>query len=131
MSTLSKTFTVGQKLSACSIGDRDCIFRAKVIKRTAKRVTLDMEGKIVTVGISEYDGGEICFPLGRYSMAPSFRSLEGDRYPKQEVPQFKDETDDQLFKLAADLLGMDDAIKLVEESFLGVPSNVIQFRRTA
>lgn len=131
MSTQSKTFTVGQKLSACSIGDRDCIFRATVIKRTAKRVTLDLDGKTVTVGICEYDGGEVCYPFGKFSMAPIFRSLEGDRYPAQEIPQFEDETDNQLFKFAVAFFGVNDAIKMAKETGLGGPSNVIPFRRIA
>jgi hypothetical protein len=73
-------FTVGQKLSDRSICNYDCIFRGTVIKRTAKRVTLDLgRGEIKTVGIFiDTNGHEACFPFGRYSMASIFSS--GDKY---------------------------------------------------
>jgi hypothetical protein len=80
-------FTAGQKLSTRSICDSDCIFRATVIKRTAKRVTLDLgRGKIKTVGIFiDYDGHEACYPYGRHSMAAIFSA--GEKFiPEQSEP---------------------------------------------
>jgi hypothetical protein len=73
--TMNK-FYAGQELSTRSIGDSNCVFTATVIKRTAKRVTLDtdMYG-VKTVGVSlDMDGHEMCFPYGRYSMAAIFRA---------------------------------------------------------
>ena len=81
-------FTIGQQLSERSICDHDCIFRATVIRRTAKRVTLDLgRGEIKTVGIFiDMHGNEACYPFGRYSMAAIFSA--GDKYipePGQET----------------------------------------------
>ena len=72
----SGKFFVGQELSAKSICNSDCVFKATVLKRTAKFVTLQMEGEneAVRVGITTTDGVERVWPLGRYSMAPSFRA---------------------------------------------------------
>jgi len=84
--TNQATFTVGQNLSTRSICDHDCIFRATVIKRTAKRITLDLgRGEIKTVGIFiDYNGHEACFPFGRYSMAAIFSADE--KYIPENIP---------------------------------------------
>ena len=69
-------FYAGQELSNRSICDHNCVFTSTVIKRTAKRVTLntDMYG-VKTVGIMiDSDGNEFCFPYGRYSMATTFNA---------------------------------------------------------
>lgn len=71
-----KTFTPGQELSRASTCDSGCIYKGKVIKRTAKTVTIDtdLEG-VKRVKIQQDDeGNEYCFPFGRYSMAPTFRA---------------------------------------------------------
>ena len=73
--TMNK-FYAGQELSDRSICNYDCIFTATVIKRTAKRVTLDTDlyGP-KTVGIQiDSEGNEFCFPYGRYSMATTFNA---------------------------------------------------------
>jgi hypothetical protein len=63
-------FEVGQELAARSACDWDCIFRFKVISRTAKFVTMDYFGEPKRVGIKvDRDGVEYCTPLGNYSMA--------------------------------------------------------------
>lgn len=76
MTTTASKFTAGQTLTARSVCDYDCIWTATVTKRTAKRITLKLDGNgSVTVGIlTGSDGNEFCFPLGRYSMAPIFRA---------------------------------------------------------
>ncbi len=69
-------FTAGQELSQRSICDHNCIFTGKVIKRTAKRVTVEtsMYG-VKTVAIKTDDqGNEFCYPHGTFSMAPTFKA---------------------------------------------------------
>ena len=71
-----KKFTANQDLSARSICNHDCIFEGKVIKRTAKMVTINtrMSGeKRVKIHI-DMEGNEYCFPHGQHSMATIFRA---------------------------------------------------------
>lgn len=70
-----KKFIAEQELSNRSICDHNCIFTAKVIKRTAKTVTIEtaMEGT-KRCKIHIYDDGEFIYPFGRYSMATIFRA---------------------------------------------------------
>ena len=65
-------FETAKTYSTRSIGDADCIFSFKIIKRTAKTVTiLDLNRNEVRRGIKIDDSGrEWIFPLGQYSMAP-------------------------------------------------------------
>jgi len=69
-----KKFTTGQKLSARSICDYDCIFRGTVVKRTAKFITLKIDGyrDLKRVKVNVHEDVEEVYPLGRYSMAPCF-----------------------------------------------------------
>lgn len=88
--TTNTKFYIGQELSDRSIGDHNCIFRATVISRTAKFVTLDTDiAGIKRVGIkSGTRGVEFCYPYGTYSMAASFHADE----PKiPEVPHFTEQ----------------------------------------
>lgn len=63
-------FQVGQEVSARSFADYDCVFRFKVISRTAKFVTMDYYGEPKRVGIKiSREGVEYCQPLGNYSMS--------------------------------------------------------------
>lgn len=63
-------FEVGQELATRSFCDWDCIFRFKVLSRTAKFVTMDYYGEPKRVGIKvSREGVEYCMPLGNYSMA--------------------------------------------------------------
>lgn len=69
-----KQFEVGKEYNVRSICNHDCIWTYKVIKRTAKTVTLDNGEEIKTCRInkeaSEYCGCECVYPEGRYSMCP-------------------------------------------------------------
>ena len=67
-------FKPGQTLTAKSICNSECIYSATVIKRTAKTVTILMEGEKKRCKIYSIDDSERIYPLGRYSMAPSFRA---------------------------------------------------------
>ena len=120
-------FTVGQKLSDRSACDWDCVFRATVIKRTAKRVTLDIGcGEIKTVGIfTDHHGNEACFPFGRYSMASIFSS--GDKYIEDSsaITEAKSEPKQlaALIEAASGILGVE-----IEEILSGgetLPSNIV------
>ena len=125
--TPAAVFTVGQKLSDRSACDWDCIFRATVIKRTAKRVTLDLgRGEIKTVGIFiDYNGNEACFPFGRYSMASIFSA--GDEYIEEAAavaePKSKPEQQAAMIEAASAILGVE-----IEEILSGgetLPTNII------
>ncbi len=72
-----KTFTQNQKLTQASICDNDCIFKAYVISRTAKTLKIKMAGysEVKTCRIKlDAEENEFIFPLGRYSMAPTFKA---------------------------------------------------------
>jgi hypothetical protein len=67
-------FKVGQELKSRPICDDKYIFRAKVLSRTAKFVTVRIKGRRepVTVKVMEHNGAETIYPiypLGRYSIA--------------------------------------------------------------
>lgn len=70
MSNLVK-FEVGKTYSCRSACDHNCVWEFKVLGRTDKTVTLS-DGK--RRKLSVYDGVETCFPIGRYSMAPTLRA---------------------------------------------------------
>jgi len=70
------TFKTGDSLATASICNSDCIFEAKVIKRTKCTVTIEMYGretKRCNVQVDD-DGNEFIYPHGRYSMAAIFRA---------------------------------------------------------
>lgn len=70
------SFEVGTIYYVRSIGDYDCVWSYRVIRRTAKFVTLEdvQSGETVRVGVSVWDGEETAMPHGRYSMAPTLRA---------------------------------------------------------
>ena len=73
------TFKVGETYATRSIGDSDCIFSGKVLKRTAKTITFHMGAFGVRVcrviaDLSAWNGCESVYPLGNYSMCPIFRA---------------------------------------------------------
>lgn len=69
------TFTTGQQLSTRSIGDRNCIFTAEVLKVTPKTVLIKIHGEDQKrCKIHNHNGSTFIYPFGRYSMAPIFRA---------------------------------------------------------
>ena len=66
-------FEVNKAYEMRSICDRDCKWKYTVKKRTAKTVTFT-DG--TRCRVKEYEGEEICFPLGKYSMAPVLRATK-------------------------------------------------------
>lgn len=67
-------FKVNQELSTRSTCNYDCIFKATVIKRTAKTITITSREGEKRCKIHSNNEGEYIFPYGRYSMAPIFRA---------------------------------------------------------
>ena len=70
------TFKTGQTYSCRSVCDYNCVLTFEVIKRTANRVWLRRQGGTVvsSFGVKVLTDGEVCFPIGRYSMAPILRA---------------------------------------------------------
>lgn len=69
------TFETGKTYQTRSICDYDCVFSYEVVSRTAKQLTLKVDGnKIVKRGIFVRDGVEHCKPEGTYSMCPVIRA---------------------------------------------------------
>jgi len=71
----NSTIKSGSVITAVSVCDSNCIFKAEVLSRKGDFVTLKIEGykdivrKKVKVG---YNGNEYVMALGSYSMAPIF-----------------------------------------------------------
>lgn len=63
-------FQTGKTYQTRSIGDHDCIFSFTVLARTAKSVTVDVNGERVRRGVRVHEGVERFMPFGSYSMAP-------------------------------------------------------------
>ena len=79
METNQTVITVGQVLNARSAGDHNCIWRAEVVSRTAKQVTVKMagywEGEPKRFGVKlDSQGVEYIKALGSYSLAPCFQA---------------------------------------------------------
>jgi len=76
MSTDIKQFEAGKTYQARSIGDSNCIWTVKIIKRTAKTLTMKVDGYSETIrkGIKVWDNEEACNFLGTHSMCPSIRA---------------------------------------------------------
>ena len=70
------SFETGKTYLMSWITDSDLKTPWKVIKRTAKFVTLqDVQTKeTARCKVFEWDGVEKCYPLGVYSMAPSLKA---------------------------------------------------------
>lgn len=70
-------FQEGKTYSSKSICDSDCVFSFKILKRTAKTVTINSlfnKNETTRCKIHEYEGSEMIYPLGKYSMAPILRA---------------------------------------------------------
>jgi hypothetical protein len=71
--TDDQTFVPGTTYATRSICNYDCIYRVRVIRRTAKSVWVDVHGEVVrrSVRVCPYEGVEVFEPFGRYSMCPT------------------------------------------------------------
>ena len=72
----TKRFEVGKEYSCRSVCDHDCVWTFKVVSRTEKTVTLEdaLTRKTCKRRPNVWDGQEVCFPLGYYSMCPIIRA---------------------------------------------------------
>ena len=64
-------FEVGKTYYARSLCDYDCIESFTILARTAKQVTVNVQGKVVRRGLNIWEGVEHFYPHGKYSMAMS------------------------------------------------------------
>ena len=71
-----KGFVVGRTYFTTSVCDHNCVYTYKVVKRTAKTVTLQDDcGKITRRKVNSHrDGLETVYPEGVYSMCPVLSS---------------------------------------------------------
>lgn len=70
-----KTIKSGDKLTARSIGDWNCVYVAEILGRKGKFVTVKADGREKRVMVrTDHEGNEFIFALGQYSMAPVFKA---------------------------------------------------------
>jgi len=70
------TFQAGNTYAMRWVTDADAITLCKVVSRTAKYVTVMVDGwGVKRVAIKPCDQGESCYPLGNYSMAPCLKAI--------------------------------------------------------
>ncbi len=71
--TAMTTIQPNTVITAVSICDSNCIYKAEVLSRKGDFVTLKVMGEIVRKKVKVgYDGNEYVMALGTYSMAPAF-----------------------------------------------------------
>lgn len=87
MSTEQKKFKAGMILQQASFCNSDCIFEWKVIKRTAKQITLEQYGKQFRVKVHTDidDRSERLYPQGKFSMCACVDVF--DCVNKEEFPE--------------------------------------------
>ena len=75
-------FIVGKTYTIRSICDHNCIFKAVVLKKTEKTVTIEtrMEGPKTKKVMTGNDGEQYFYLFGKYSMAPIMRAYGLDAY---------------------------------------------------
>lgn len=67
-------FEPGKTYYCRSIGDSECIWKGEVISRTAKTITMLVDGETLKRRVKIWNGCETIMPFGSYSMAPSFNA---------------------------------------------------------
>lgn len=66
-----KQFVVGQIYSCRSICNYDCQWSFEILRRSAKSVWVEVDGKVSRRSLSAWNGAEFFKPFGSYSMSPS------------------------------------------------------------
>ena len=75
MNSTTRTIKPGQILTARSVCDWDCVFRATVTARKGDFVTVKVMGSEKRVKINRDScGNEFVYAMGKHSMAPVFRA---------------------------------------------------------
>lgn len=67
-----RKFFINQELSARSICDHECIYTGRILRRTAKTVTVKTDEGVKRCKIHLQYENEYIYPFGRYSMAATF-----------------------------------------------------------
>jgi hypothetical protein len=67
-------FVAGRTYWTRSIGDSECIHKAKVISRTPKSLRVEIRGEVVTRRVNVCEGSEEFSPFGKYSFSPVLSS---------------------------------------------------------
>ena len=71
----ASTFQVGNTYSGRFIGDADAVFTVKILKWSAKTVTVLGPQGLAQYRVSrDHEGGELIYPFGKCSMAPVCRA---------------------------------------------------------
>ncbi len=74
---MTNTFQVGKTYECRSFCDYECVFQFHIVKRTAKTLTLEYNGRQFKRGVYTWEGNERCRPLGSYSMSPIICAEKG------------------------------------------------------
>jgi len=75
MNTATATFQVGTTYTTRFACNSETVIGFKVIRRTAKFITVeDNRGEVARVGVKTDGEGEWALPTGTYSMAPTIRA---------------------------------------------------------
>lgn len=64
-----REFKVGETYESRSICDHNCVFSFTILRRSARSVWVEVDGKVVRRGIEIYRDAETFYPFGKYSMA--------------------------------------------------------------
>ena len=75
VNTMTATIKAGQTLTARSVCDYDCVFRAEILERRGAFVTVKVAGDTRRVKVRNNGEGEFILAMGRFSMAPIFRAV--------------------------------------------------------
>lgn len=67
-------FVVGKTYESRFACDSESILKTKVLKKTAKTVTVDTMDGVKRCKVHEHNGEQFIYPLGQYSMAPIARA---------------------------------------------------------
>lgn len=69
-------FITGKTYATRSICNHDCVFKFTIERRSKNSVWIDpyKNGNIVRRKLTTWEGKEMFYPLGRYSMAPIIRA---------------------------------------------------------
>ena len=66
-----RQFEVGTTYETRSACDYNCIFQYEIVGRTEKTISIaQRDGGVIKRKVIQRDEAEMCFPDGRYSMAP-------------------------------------------------------------
>jgi hypothetical protein len=65
-----KKFKVGETYSARSICNYDTVWNFTIVKRTAKSIWAEIDGKVQRRAVRVWNDKESFSPFGSYSMAP-------------------------------------------------------------